>query len=122
MDSMRDYLTSVLEPVNGQCLSIHGTMRFVFRTDENILVTSQQPDFSRFDVEGFTVNGVFIGEIDFNLTGLSQAFGGNIMRYEFLGDNTLRLTPIFPPGPDGHTIRPQPFILQRLSSDPDRLN
>lgn len=169
MDSMRDYLTSVLEPVGGHCLSIHGSMTYAFRTtgdarlhamehsvagttvtikrqraggtrsdtvvflysgsysapltvraSEKILETSRNPDFSNFMVEGFTVNGVFVGEMDFNLTGLSQAFGGNVMRYEFAGDNTLRLTPIFPPSPDGVPIHPRPFTLHRLSHDPDR--
>ncbi|MBI5521534.1 MAG: hypothetical protein HY910_02810 [Desulfarculus sp.] len=169
MDSMRDYLTSVLEPIGGHCLSIHGSMIYGFRTTgdprlhamehsvagttvtikrqrargtrsdtvvflysgsysapltvragERILETSRNPDFSNFFVEGFSVNGVFVGEMDFDLTGLSQAFGGNVMRYEFVGDNTLRLTPIFPPSPDGVPIHPRPFILHRLSHDPDR--
>lgn len=168
MDSMRDYLNSVLEGVGAHCLSIHGSMIYGLRTigdprlhameysvagttvtlkrqraggsrsdtvvflysgsysapltvraNERILETSRNPDFSNFFVEGFSVNGVFVGEIDFNLTGLSQAFGGNVMRYEFVGDNTLRLTPIIPPGADGRTIHPRPFLLHRVSHSPD---
>lgn len=169
MDSLRDYITSVLEPIGGHCLGIQGSMIYVFRTTgdprlhamehsvagttvtikrqraggsrsdtvvflysggysapltvragERILETSRTPDFSNFLVEGFSVNGVFVGEMDFNLTGLSEAFGGNVMRYEFVGDNALRLTPIIPPGADGRVIRPRPFILHRQSHDPDR--
>lgn len=169
MDSVRDYLTSVLEPVGGHCMSVSGSITYSFRLTgdarlhamtcsvvgnqvqikrvraggarsdsiaflysgsysspvtvrpgERILETSDLPDFSFFNVEGFSINGVFMGEMDFNMTGLSQAYGASRLRYEFAGDNTLRLTPIFPPAPDGVPIHARPYILHRLSHDPDR--
>ena len=73
------------------------------------------PDVSNVGIENFMVNDVeVIHETgDISMLGLNLSFVTSRMHFEFVGDNQLKLTPIFSPAPDGMNIEPRPLILQR---------
>jgi len=163
MDSLKDYMTSVLEPINGECTSIEGPIRYefapgashtltisAFRTvvaitkrklsggadkivitytggfqapysvsaSELILDIGTRPDFSIFTVDSININGMELPGGEMNLTDVRAPGVAASMRFEFLDDNRLQLTPIFPPAPDGVNIHPRPFILRRMNPLP----
>lgn len=84
--------------------------------DQLLEFGSPAPDASSASVENLIVNDVEVmresGSVDM-LGGMDMSFLASKMRFEFLGDGGLQLTPIFPPAPDGVTIEPQPIILHR---------
>ena len=74
-----------------------------------------QPDASSASIENLTVNDVEVmresGGID--MLGMELPFSTTQMRFEFVDDDHLKLTPIFPAAPDGVSIDPRPLILHR---------
>ena len=73
------------------------------------------PDASSTSIENLMVNGVEVmresGSID--MLGMEMSVATSQMRFEFVDDNQVKLTPIFPPAPDGVTIEPRPLLLRR---------
>lgn len=73
------------------------------------------PDASSTSIENLMVNDVEVmresGSID--MLGVETSVATTQMRFEFEGDDRLKLTPIFPPAPDGVPIDPRPLILRR---------
>ena len=70
---------------------------------------------SSASIENLMVNEVEVmresGSAD--MLGLDMPFTATQMRFEFLGDDCLQLTPIFPPAPDGVSIVPTPLTFRR---------
>lgn len=164
MDSLKDYMTSILEPIHGECTSIEGPIRYQFapgashtltisahRTvvaitkrrltgggadkivityaggcqtpysvsaSERILDLGTRTDLTLFTVESININGTELPGGELNLTGVRAPGAAASMRFEFLDDHRLQLTPIFPPAPDGVNINPRPFILRRMNPRP----
>jgi len=164
MESLREYLSSVLQPVKANCHNVTGPMTYAFvakgdprmftmavSTSSTQVLLNRQRSGGRWDtiafemnfshvipmtltagniieltntavattVDGYTVNDVFLGSMELSVTPAGMAWSASRMRYDFLDDNTVRMTPIFPPAPDGVSIHPRPFILKRVSSNPD---
>jgi hypothetical protein len=73
------------------------------------------PDTSSTSIENLVVNGVEVmresGSID--MLGMEMSVATSQMRFEFVDDNQVKLTPIFPAAPDGVTITPRPLLLRR---------
>lgn len=73
------------------------------------------PDASSASIENLMVNEVEVmresGSVD--MLGLDLPFAAAQMRFEFLGDDRLQLTPIFPPAPDGVSIVATPLTFRR---------
>ena len=72
------------------------------------------------DVSSVTIDNLIVNEVevmresgDLSMLGLSIPFSSSQMRFELVGDDQLKLTPIFPPAPDGVPIEPRPLILRR---------
>ena len=164
MDSLKDYMTSILEPIHGECTSIEGPIRYQFApgashtltlmtsktmvaitkrrlsgggadkivitytggcqmpysvsASELIIDMGTRPDFSFFTVHSININGMELPGGELDLTDVRAPGVAASMRFEFLDDNRLQLTPIFPPAPDGVNIHPRPFILRRMQPLP----
>ena len=73
------------------------------------------PDVSNVGIENLIVNDVEVMREsgDVSMLGLDLSFVTSRMHYEFVGSDQLKLTPIFPPAPDGVSIEPRPLLLRR---------
>jgi hypothetical protein len=73
------------------------------------------PDVSSVTIDNLTINDVEVMREsgDVSMLGLPLSFVATRMRFEFVGNDHLKLTPIFPPAADGVNIEPRPLILRR---------
>ena len=72
------------------------------------------------DVSSVTIDNLIVNDVevmresgDISMLGMSIPFSSSQMQFEFVGNDQLKLTPIFPPAPDGVSIEPRPLILRR---------
>ena len=73
------------------------------------------PEVSSVTIDNLIVNDVEVMREsgDISMLGMSLPFTAAQMRFEFVDNDHLKLTPIFPPAPDGVDIVPHPLILRR---------
>ena len=73
------------------------------------------PDLSSIGIQNLTMNNVEVMREsgDISMLGLDLPFVTARMKFEFIGDDQLKMTPIFPPSPDGYDFEPRPLILRR---------
>ena len=73
------------------------------------------PDVSNVGIENLIVNDIEVMREsgDLSMLGLDLSLVTSRMRFEFVGSDQLKLTPIFPAAPDGVTIEPRPLLLRR---------
>jgi len=95
--------------------TFHGGQQVPTNVDAGnlLLRVSNRADFGLFQIETVSVNGILFEGGEADTMGIAMQFGASEMRFEFRGDGTLALTPIFPPASDGVPINPGPIILRR---------
>ena len=96
-------------------LGISYQSAYSLNAEGNILDYGVTPDVNTVTIDNLTVNGVEVmresGSID--MLGMEMSVATSQMRFEFVDDNQVKLTPIFPAAPDGVTIEPRPLLLRR---------
>ncbi len=96
-------------------LSISFQSAYSLSADGTLLDFGIHPDASNVAIDNLMVNDVEVMREsgDISMLGLSIPFSSSQMQFEFVGGNQLKLTPVFPPAPDGVDIVPRPLILRR---------
>ena len=96
-------------------LNISFQSAYSISRDGSLLDFGFAPDVNSVAIDNLIVNGneVMRESGDISMLGMSIPFSGSQIRFEFVGDDQLKLTPIFPPAPDGVPIEPRPLVLRR---------